>query len=149
MDLTTITAAVGCAKAATDILKTLTLVANDTEVKEKVIELQNVVLDLQSNLLSLQVDYSNLIKDNEQLESELKHRDDWEELTKHYKLTEVSPMQYVYASIDADPEHWLCPACFSEKKKHLLQMWAESPDSRTYRCNNCKSCRTQFSILNK
>ena len=67
--------------------------------------------------------------------------DAWQDLKKRYVLNEPHPGKFVMAlrSIEArdEPPHWLCAACFGERRVSILQVGNQWPDRTLWSCGPC------------
>ncbi len=141
MNIQAISMAFGGLKTATDIIKNITQISKDTEINSRVIELQNIILDLQSNLLSIQQEFSELSNEKQKLEEALCQKEEWNNIAKRYRLTEISKNVFAYVLVDGfkseGPIHYLCTNCFDKKQKSILQCFGR--DDQYYNCPNCSA----------
>ncbi|WP_050808508.1 hypothetical protein [Collimonas fungivorans] len=144
VDMALLQGAVTGLKTAADIAIGMSKLKTMAEVNAKAIELQQVILSAQSNALGAQSAQFSLIEEIRSLKEEIAQVKAWEETKKNYLL--VSPWTgcFVYAlkkqSGSIEPTHWLCPNCYQNGKKFILQKARE--DNRmmvSFGCHNCNS----------
>ena len=128
-------ATVAISKAITSALKTI----KDVEVKQAVAGILDSVIDLQSKLLATQSQYEALAEVKRQLEQKIMEYEKWDADAARYKLQEVARGIFVYAlqgdQARGDPIHWLCPNCFQQRQKSILER--PGIDYLNYKCHRC------------
>jgi hypothetical protein len=124
-DMALISGAVSSLKLAFDMTKTLGAIRDFTKLNETVIELQRVIMAAQSDALAAQSDQFSLLDRIRSLEGEIDSLKAWDAEKERYQLTEVAPRVFAYVlKVDAsgsEPPHWICPACYQQSKKSILQ----------------------------
>jgi hypothetical protein len=124
-------------------LATLTLkVKVDSAVTEKAIESQTAIITLQNTIMGLQSQYQELLGQNDELKKRLIEIENWEIESKKYALTEIAEGIFVYSLItdqkNGVPPHWLCPNCYQNKKKSILQFqYSRTAHNNTFKCAQC------------
>jgi hypothetical protein len=137
MDAGSISIALTSLKSAGEILKSLNSLRTDSKVRNLVIELQNQILEAQRSALLAQ-------EEQNQIRRELAEVRSWETEAARFRLTEISSGVFVYAvrpeAKGDEPDHWLCPICFSHKKKAILQ-WSNTDglNKKTFHCQGCNN----------
>lgn len=150
MDMTAIQAMMGSLKAATDISKAIFDLQTTAEVQGKVIAMQSALLAAQSSALEATNAQFLLQEKVRDLESQIKGFQDWGEEKKRYSL--VSPWQgpaqaYALKKEQADGEepHLLCPNCFHNRKRVILNPISTKEAYINMVCPACKSnCDTGY-----
>lgn len=111
-----------------------TITQAQTDVLEK-------LLALQMDALSLQEKHSALIHEKEELQKKVMEAQKWSETESQYELKQVVPGRIVRSfkktSESTDPPHWLCPNCWEDKKKSILQSYNWMGDSWRVSCPRC------------
>lgn len=146
MDVQAVTAAISGFKTVIDIAKSIAAISKDAEVNTKVIDLQTVILEVQGNLLSMQNDYSRLLQEKQTLEQSLADKQAWEDAKRRYELRQLGENTYAYALRgefqQEEPAHLLCPNCFSNEHKSILQMHHRQGPEQYFHCHACKMLLT-------
>jgi hypothetical protein len=132
MDMASISAAIGSARALTDILKAAASVAIDTKALSRINEAQTQVSNLLGALLETQGDLFKLQSENQELRRQIQTQEDWEKKKASYQLQETAGGAFVYVSISDSPKHYLCPRCFEKREIQLLQRAGSGLE-----CPNC------------
>ena len=126
-------------KSAIEIIKSISNKTKDINFKNKIIELQNLILSLQS-------EYSTLLDIKNQLEKKLVEYENWDKTESQYQLKEITPGIRVYSSKEdsglSDSDHWLCPNCFNDRKKSILQL--ERDEGKLGQYYICPKCKTRL-----
>jgi hypothetical protein len=82
------------------------------------------VIDLQQTILTAQQAQSALLEEMDSLKKENATMKEWRAEKDNYQLTSIGDVVFVYKlkpSIDSEPAHPLCPNCFADGKKSILQ----------------------------
>ena len=123
-------------KTAVEIIKSISNISKNSEVKEKIIGLQNAIL-------SLQAEYGELLDIKNQLEKKLTEYEDWDKTESQYQLKEIASGVFVYESKkdekSTEPKHQLCTNCFSDHKKSILQGLKGMKGLEGYYCPKCET----------
>lgn len=136
--------ALGSVKTASDIVQTMLKLKTDTAVTAKAIELQSIILDIHPKLLTAQTDYATAARRICELEAEIAKFKDWSHDKERYELYELAPGTLTYrvkpAMQGGEPTHDLCPKCYQNNVKSILQYSGISVDShKTLTCVNCNA----------
>jgi hypothetical protein len=125
------------AKHAYTVVKGISDLKNQTEINSAIFDVQQNLLSVQQQLSEAQQRFDELAAQKKNLEIELANRDAWEKTASRYKLTEIAENLFIYALIDSqdEPAHWLCPNCFQNRKKSILQK--KNVSQRNHTCPNC------------
>lgn len=112
-------------KAALDIAKGLNAVADAVALNDAKIGLQGAIIEAQSSLLSAQEAQTVNLKRIDQLEQEIVQLKDWQTEKQRYELKDTGQGTLAYTlrtgMEDGEPQHWLCPSCFQQGRKSMLQ----------------------------
>ncbi|MGR9099980.1 MAG: hypothetical protein ACU826_05370 [Gammaproteobacteria bacterium] len=134
---------IGYITTASKGIKAIADVATDASVQQKTVELNNVIIPLQSAIMEMQAEHQNLIDVKNSLEQELLNYKNWDSEKSNYELKEVSFGVRVYVEKTGEDSvynrMWLCPKCFHENKKGILQLQRAHPSPREYICHSCNS----------
>ncbi len=134
---------IGYISAASKGIKSIADVATDASVQQKTVDLNNVIIPLQSAIMEMQAEHQDLIDIKNSLEQELMDYKNWDAEKSNYDLTEVSFGVRVYVEKSNEDnicnKLWLCPKCFEENKKSIIQLQKSHPQPSEYVCHFCKS----------
>jgi hypothetical protein len=135
-----ITAAVAAAAQTIKVVGGLMDTVHDAKTKEAISHLQNSIVDLQAKLFVAQAKMYELADGKREAEQKLATQKKWETEASRYALTELAPQIHVYAlkpeKAKGEPSHYLCPNCFQEPKKSILQH--PSAGNTNFICHACK-----------
>ena len=128
---------IGLVGTVSNIGKTLFQAHTQAERDRLQIEFSDAMIALQFKISEMQVSYQSILDSNVALKKQLEAYDTWEAERARYSLFQPSAGAFVYrlnpSSAANDPAHWLCAACYNERKKSILQR--ESEDSAAYICS--------------
>jgi len=138
MDISTSLAAL---KSMAEFAKLIISSKVDAAVREKAIELQSIIISLNSDMFSMQAQYGAVLQANQALEQKIAELEQWETEAARYELKEIVPAVFVYAikpeSATAEPSHWICPDCYQNKRKSILQRKTKTRLGTIYACLSC------------
>ena len=137
-----LTMALSSVKAITELTNLVLKAKVDNAVSAKALESQTALITLQSAMLSLQSEHEILQREKNELREELNNLLAWNSTAIQYQLTEICAGVFVYASNsreDMCPAHWLCPHCFENKQRSILQLDNKSTEGADYLCPRCKT----------
>jgi len=101
-----------------------------SQIADKVIPLQSLILSLEAQCFDLQAKHHLAEEENRKLRQQLAEREQWEVEAAKYQLLGLGYGAFVYAAKpdnqSEEPMHWLCPHCYQQQRKSILQ--------RTDRC---------------
>ncbi len=150
IDMGSIQAAIGSLKTAGDIAKGFMQLKTTAEIQSKVIELQSEILAAQSGALAAQSDQSSLLEEIRQLKARMAEIEGWENEAKRYKLTDYGAGTFAYqlktGMENGEPPHSLCPNCFQNRKKSILQTMGNPKDTDSRRLMMCPACDGRFPL---
>lgn len=131
-------------KNAVDIFKSLSPNKKDSD---KLLELHNSFHTLHATNLVLHSQNDELLKLKAELEKRLIKCNDFRKEKARYELREICSGVYLYATKeshkDKEPPHYICPNCYQEHRKSILQVKSRSSSGTTYQCTN-PACKAQF-----
>lgn len=120
--------------AAFTLAKGLKDVNDQVKINEIVIELQGRIMEAQEAVRDGREKMSAL-------EDELRRLSDWSNEAQRYKLVEFGNGRFCYEikeeEMRDEPFHLLCPACFTNRKKSILQYAFTSTLGEHHKCPNC------------
>lgn len=138
MPLAEFSAAISSVKATIAFVKGAKAAIDKMEIANQLSDICDRIIAAQSQTLALQTENLTLIQDKNDLNKKLIEFESWKKTESEYDLTEICHKRFIYVSKksaeSAQPEHWLCPNCWQQKRKSILQ---GKPD-RQYMCPACK-----------
>jgi hypothetical protein len=105
-------------------------------------------IDLQQKILEAQEQQAALARRNAELESTVAAFERWETESGRYQLVDYGGGTFAYElkadAANGEPIHRLCPACFSRRRKSILQF--DAPTATRQDRYNCSEpeCKAQF-----
>jgi hypothetical protein len=135
-------AAIGGIKVAMDIAKGISALKGETEINQAIIDIQRTLLEAQSAAIEDKQQLANLSTQIQELQAELKSKNDWNQESQRYVLTECETGVFTYdlrsEFANGETHHRLCANCFTNKKKSILQ---------GKRMANCQLCEKSIQTL--
>lgn len=127
-------------RTASGVVKDLRGLKTDAAVAEKAIELNGLILDIQEQFMAAQADRAALADEVRQLRAQLDAKEDWRNERMRYRehSFDTGAMAYVHIGEGTEPKHFICPNCFEEGQKRVLQPCA-LPQGDGLKCPRCKS----------
>ncbi len=124
------------AKAALDIAKGINSLKTETAINGAIIEIQRHVVDAQRGL-------SASLQRIDELEKEIVGLKSWAAEKERYQLREFPAGSFAYAlqveKAEGEPAHNLCPNCYQEGHKAILQTVARHSNGHIVSCLRCKA----------
>ncbi|KPF42093.1 hypothetical protein [Rhizobium sp. AAP43] len=146
VDLALLTGLAGGLKTAVDIGKTIKEINDLTVIRSKVIEMQDIILGAQSSAMAAQTQLFELLQENSELKAKVAAVDDWKATAARYQLRDFGEGTYAYElkedAANGEPPHKLCPVCFENGKRSLLQFQGKTASKQDI--NKCLSCGGDF-----
>lgn len=134
-------AGLGSLKAALDIAKGLNAVADTVALNDAKIALQGAIIEAQSALLAAQEAQTANLKRIDELNARIMQLDAWEREKERYQLQEfrTGALAYVLKADDpaGEPSHRLCPRCYQEGHKSILQTTVRHGGGERVECPRC------------
>lgn len=138
-----ISSLVASSKAAYDIAKGINSLKSEVDRNESISKVLEVLLAVQTQALSVNAIAQKLQEEKYELTKKVMEFEKWAETEAQYELKEFAPGVFVYAYKKGDnlkePMHWLCPNCWQEKKKSILQRNYHDAETGAYNCHKCKA----------
>ncbi|WP_193172115.1 hypothetical protein [Nisaea nitritireducens] len=133
-------------KAAFDVTKGLVELNRDDKIQHAVAELNSALMDAQGKAIAAYTAQAAFAEKVEKLEAELSRLKEWSGEKERYELqsrSPISPGAIAYRIREElrgnEPVHWLCPTCFQDNVKSILQ---ESGGATRTKTANCPRCNT-------
>jgi hypothetical protein len=134
MDIATIGAAAAGIKTVIDLATDLGNTHTDNKVRDPLNDAAKKLGDAYATLFNMRDELFQLQDSNRLLQDEVKKHTDWQITTEDYQLDQCAGGAMVYKYTKEDkPNHYLCPNCFADQEKRVLQ----DMDCGTYKCIKC------------
>lgn len=108
----------------------------DIEVKKQIEISKEKLGSVQDTLFHLRNDLADLQTENENLKKQILEYNEWNNISNDYTLVETKGSAVVY-EYNKDPKHYICPNCFNNKERQILQNKKDSNGS--FLCSKCES----------
>ena len=150
-----IAAGVKSLQVAKNILQGFNAASKEAAVNAAKIELQGLILDAQQGLFAAQQQEVAFAARIGELEQEIMRLKDWSAEQGQYELKQIDVGAFAYMEKDGvnsgKPAHWLCPECFENGHKSILQQHGVEISSRGGKNNvfKCNRCSTAVSLFNR
>lgn len=140
-----ITVALSGLKAAFDLTKGLVGVRDQAVFQARLIELQQAILDAQASTTAARAEQDRLQEESRVLRRKIGELEAWGVDAARYSLRAVGQGVTVYSLNDGEegPAHFLCPSCFSSKRKSIIQKTQETRNGEFY-IHKCPSCSATY-----
>lgn len=138
--------------ALTEYVKSMRELKEGAGIAAATSNLMGMLFDAQRQALQLQTEHSALLREKEDLEKCLMRMREFEEEKQRYGLQEIAPGTFAYAvkpgHQGSDPPHNLCPTCYQQGVKSILQGIDPANGRKRWHCHRCNSTLLGESILN-
>lgn len=145
MDIGSLNAAINSAKLIAQIVQGLNSLSKDAAVSSEVVKLNSAIFHVQSELFAAQAREASLSDRIKKLEADIVQFEEWEEEKKRYQLSELAPGTFVYRikpeCQGSDPTHCICPQCYQQKRKSILQ---SAGVKQAFPVHVCSACKAEF-----
>lgn len=132
-------------QVASQIVQGMLSLKTDAAVSAKALELNRVLIELTEQIFACQAQIAALISRESELKAEVANLKDWSHDKERYELCEIVPGTLAYrvqpGMQGAEPMHYLCPRCYQQHIKSILQDGGIK-DHRHYL--QCPECQTVF-----
>jgi hypothetical protein len=146
VDMGAITGMAASLRAAAEITTAMIGLRDAAKLQGKVIELQQVILAAQSSGLAAQSDQFALMEQVRELEAEKAKLQAWETEKQRYALKDFGGHTFAWElkpeAANGEPIHLLCPTCFEQGRKSILQFEFRAYGQNKYMCVPCETTFT-------
>ena len=140
IDLASATASLG---NLTQIFKNLVSMASSDKGSTQIQEAYQLFISLQANLMSAQNEITSLLRDKDELESQLRKVKEWARDKERYVLIRLEDGGHAYALKESESQgqsaHYLCPNCCENGKKSIFY---SANNGHGFYGLKCPSCQT-------
>ena len=112
---------------------------------ERISTPENIISDIRGELVRIQHDAQAMLDEKNELIKTIEGYKNWRAEAKRYILTEIGPGVFVYNFIQSskqrtkEPPHYICPKCFQDCKKSILQTVVVSEYGTRFKCFGCQT----------
>lgn len=140
-----ITVALSGLKAAFDLTKGLVGVRDQAVFQAQLIELQQAILEAQASTTAARAEQDRLQDESRTLRRRIEELEAWGADAARYSLRTVGQGVTVYSLNEGEeePAHFLCPSCFSVRRKSIIQKTQETRNGEFY-MHRCPSCSATY-----
>jgi len=128
-------------KAILDGLKAMSDIRDETMRGNASIELSRQLIDLQVQTMTAHQQNAALVEEVRALKAEIAQLKTQAADLERYELKAVGSAGVAYmlkpAARGAEPPHWLCPTCYANGKKSVLQFSVRMSRGNVFRCTGC------------
>ena len=123
--LTDLGSALGALQKASNIIKNWASFSTDKERAAKISELNGQILSAQTSAIQANAAQAALIEQVSTLKTEISSFETWDRERARYQLSNVGDGSIAYLikpdAAGLEPPHWICPSCYENRKKSILQ----------------------------
>lgn len=121
----------------------------EVETQKAMIDINNEIIAAQQSSISAQKEHSDLLDRISTLEAEITEMKDWSAEAARYEKKIVSPQGVIVYALkeaeqDGEPPHELCPNCFADGKKSIMQPTPAIAPRIRRRIHKCPSCALEL-----
>ena len=130
-------------KTIVDLSKELKTLSLGEAASKKAAEVDAQIFAAYESALASQARQLELSKRNQELEKEVTSLKNWDVQKEDYELKAIENSAFVYSlkenAKSAEPVHWLCPPCYENSKKSILQRGTPFQRRYPWLCPVCKA----------
>jgi len=128
--------------AALQISKSMLTVRDMVLLQESLIELNGEIIRAQEHAISANQTQATLVNEKRDLEKQISDMKIWETEKEKHALKELPRGIFVFcvkeSANSSDPIHFLCPNCYEDSRKSILQPEIRTPGmSQVLVCHRC------------
>jgi len=121
----------------------------ETKLQGAIIDMQKEIIAAQQNNILAQSEHQDLLQEVRALKAEIVQMKDWSADAERYEMKTVSPQGVVVYAIKpteqgAEPPHELCPNCYANRKKSIMQPTPIVAPRVRRRIHICPSCQLEL-----
>lgn len=129
------------AKNGLEVIKTIQEIKDESQIQQKIMELNSAILALQSSLYAVNTALLSEQAQRTELESELKNLKNAQRQFENYVLHKLPTGAFVYRFqpqiSDTTPIHDICTNCYANGIKSILQMVKPNRLTEFLECPEC------------
>lgn len=129
-------------QAAFEIAKGLKSSHDARTIANAQAKIEEQLFTIRAEALALQEKHLTVIHEKEELIKKVMEFEQWEKTESEYELKQIVRGTRVYSYKNSQqstiPMHWLCPNCWNDRKKSILQAEFDAEEEAKYFCPKCK-----------
>ena len=141
VEISTIVSVFEGLNAAVKILKGAVERRDNTKINAAVSDILAKLMEANTVALKLQEKHAALLNEKSALEAKLLQMETWNAETARYELKERAPGVLAYAAKEdargSEPAHWICPQCYEDGRKSVLQQQKGPSRAKVLNCSRC------------
>jgi hypothetical protein len=142
VDISAIAGLASSLKSASDLVKAMIELRDTAAFQSKLIDLQSEIRSAQSSALTANAEQAAMADKLRQLERQLAEYESWEREKERYQLKDFGGGTFAYVlradKASGEPHHMLCPKCFQERRKSILQGYGRTEGQEAVHCQSCE-----------
>lgn len=142
VDMSAIATALSSLAAAKDIAQAMIGLRDSAAFQGKLIEFQSKLIDANNAAFAAQEERSALLQQIRDLEAKVAKLETWETEKQRYELKQFRQGGFAYQLKQerraAEPPHYICPNCYQEGRKSILQGRESHSFGWSHTCHSCK-----------
>jgi rubrerythrin len=142
-------AALKSVKSIYDIAKEVRNSGDPEKLRVAAAQMFDLALSAREQTAALQEERNDALVANANLKQELSRMKSWEAEEGRYQLRAIYEGSFAYAlkteANNGEPPHWLCPTCFQQRKKSVMQR-GDYGGMAGYYYWNCPVCKTTMQV---
>nr|WP_306267621.1 hypothetical protein [Pararhizobium sp. IMCC3301] len=128
-------------KATTEAVKAVIGLRDKAKIDAALQDINAKLLATQGIMLTAYEERRALLAQVEELEKARMQVENWKREAARYQLKQIPPTVLVYALKKpvqgGEPEHYICPNCYNDRKKSLLHRKPSASGGEIIKCDNC------------
>lgn len=130
-------------KAVLDSLEALRDIRDETLRSNAQIDVVRQLIELQGKMMATLQENATLTEQVRSLEAEVAGLKEGASDLQRYELKAIGGGAVAYmlkpAERGTEPPHWLCPSCYAQRKKSVLNLAGRVAGKTFFRCATCKT----------
>jgi hypothetical protein len=141
-DITAIGGALNAFNAMKNIAQAMIGLRDAQAFNAKLIEFNGALIEAQTRVFAVNEERTTLIERVHELEARIAEIEGWKAEKNRYELKEMARQNFAYVlkpeAQGSEPSHWLCPHCYQNVKKSILQGLDSAAFGWSHTCPSCK-----------
>jgi len=142
MDGSTFAGIASSLSSATTLARAMLGMKIDDEVRDAVSKIQSDLVVANSAVLVGLAERAELLENIDKLKNDLREKTNWDNVSSKYALKEFPTGAQVYVlkeTTEGEIEHKLCPNCFQNREKRILQSTSDDRGGEYVQCLKCEA----------
>lgn len=143
MDMTSIQAAGAAFKAISDTVKATVALRDNAMIQVHMAALHEHIMSAQAKALEAQQQIYETQRELDSVRNELLSIKSWDAESERYRLRDFGGQTYAYElqpeKANGEPHHLLCPHCYQQRQKSVLQRTSRHSNQEWFSCHRCSA----------